>query len=79
MNIKTLLSVPIANLAMSDHFLKTCQEMGYQKLEDILGDTPGTMRGKKGFNYRWLEELSRLLSEHGLLDRLQPIPGKIHH
>ena len=70
------LTVPISKLFFSHEFEWQCQEMGFEKLEDILLLQPEDLMAKPGFNYRWLGELSDFLTKNDLIHLLQPTPGR---
>jgi DNA-directed RNA polymerase alpha subunit len=78
-NNSSLLNHPVRELGFSSAFKDSCKKMGYKTLGEILQDTPEVLLKKEGFNYNWLGELSKFLSEHQLIHLLQPLPGKSAH
>jgi len=72
---KQITERPLGELGFSREFLRSCREMGYGTIADILADGAANLQGQARFSYRWLEELARFLKENELLELLQPRPG----
>ncbi len=66
----------VTNLGFSEEFCSSCGKMGLITLGDILALKPEEVLAREGFNYGWLAELTEFLGQRGLLEFLQPIPGK---
>lgn len=66
-------TLPLNELEVSEEFRAAGTAMGFRTLNDILETPPAVLIAAPGFSYRWLAELSSLLSRHGLLHRLQPL------
>lgn len=64
------------DLGLSESFVRVSHEMGLYNIAEILAEKPEALRERKGFNYKWLGELTRLLSANNMLYLLQPPPGK---
>ena len=72
---RDLINSVIVHLQMSSEFKETCQKMGFTTLAEILTVSPEDLRSRPDFSYSRLEELITLLSEYGLLNKWQPLPG----
>jgi len=70
-----LLTKPFAEFDVSHAFRKQCGEMGFYNLKQIIDTSLPAILIHDKFSYSWLGELTALLSAHGLLALLQPIPG----
>lgn len=75
MDQNKLLRLPIGDLHFSENFFLRSKLMGFHNLGEIM-DTPVDVLVKKDdFNFTWLGELAKFLSDRGLLNLLQPLPG----
>jgi hypothetical protein len=68
---------PLDQLNLSKNFQITCEEMGFDKIEDIILVPSKILVHRKGFTFHWLSELISFLQQNGALHLLQekPVPG----
>jgi hypothetical protein len=78
MSDQSILTQQISLLNFSNDFILRCSQMGFQTLQEILNVSPSELVSNEHFSYGWLGELSANLNKHGLLQLLQPLPGKNH-
>jgi hypothetical protein len=74
MQIEAIINEPVTKLGLGEEFDNGCRQMGFNTLKDILILTPDQLITTDGFNYNWLGQLVRFLSENKLLYYLQPLP-----
>lgn len=75
MNQDKILTQPIQDLHLSENFYLRSKLMGFENLGEIMDTPVSVMVKKEDFNFTWLGELAKFLSERGLLNLLQPLPG----
>jgi hypothetical protein len=68
---QALLNQPIKNLGLSNHFMRLCDSMGFEKIADIVAVEPEALIRRKEFTYHWLSELTTFLQKEKALDLLQ--------
>ncbi|PWK72911.1 hypothetical protein LX99_04241 [Mucilaginibacter oryzae] len=71
-----ILAVDINELEMSEEFKAASRQMGFGTLQEIIATDAAELFRKDGFNYNWFGELIRYLTEKGLANLLQPLPGR---
>jgi hypothetical protein len=59
-------------------FCKQAEKMGFTTIGQIVNLKPIEIIAKDGFDYEWLGELKDYLMSKGLLNLLQPIPGRTY-
>lgn len=72
---KDIVNRKIRELALKEDFCRKCEQMGFETIQDIIQVPVKELLEKEGFDYHWLEELTRLLGRYNLLHKLQPLPG----
>lgn len=75
MNQDKLFTLPITDLQLSENFYLRSKLMGFHNLGEIMDTPVSVMIKKEDFNFNWLGELAKFLSERGMLNLLQPLPG----
>lgn len=71
-----LMTLPFRDWIWNEDFVRACDQMQCDCLEDVLRCSPQQLVALPGFSYAWLGELTGLLEAKGLLHLLQAKPGK---
>lgn len=73
---KQILETPFKQLEVSEEFLNHSKQLKFNTLKEVWQVPGSELFKRKGFDYRWLNELLALLEEHDLLkdfDRRSPV------